>query len=47
MSYKIYTHLISTNFNGITEKIKHAQKKLFRFDKNNHAKIYSKIFHKL
>ena len=26
MSYKIYKHLISTNFNGIIEKIKHAQK---------------------
>ena len=26
MSYKIYTHLTSTNFNKIAEKIKNAQK---------------------
>ena len=26
MSYKIYKHLTINNFNGITEKIKHAQK---------------------
>ena len=26
MSYKIYKHLTSTNFRGITEKINHAKK---------------------
>ena len=28
MSYKIYAHQVSTIFNGIAEKIKHAQKDL-------------------
>ena len=42
LSKKIVKHF--KNIKLLKKKIKFAQKKLFRFDKSNHAKIYSKIF---
>ena len=45
LSKKIIKHF--NNIKLLKKKNKYAQKKLFRFDINNHAKIYSKIFHKL
>ena len=42
LSKKIVKHFRNTKL--LKKKIKFAQKKLFRFDKINHAKIYSKIF---
>ena len=45
LSYKIVRHF--KNMKLLRKKIKFAQKKLYRFDKNNHAKIYSKIFKRI
>ena len=42
LSKKIVKHF--KNIKLLKKKIKFAQKKLFRFDKKNHGKIYSKIF---
>ena len=45
LSKKIIKHF--KNVKLLKKKIKFAQKKLFRFDKNNHGKIYSKMFRKI
>ena len=45
LSNKIIKHF--KNVKLLKKKIKFAQKKLFRFDKNKHGKIYSKIFEKI